>query len=83
MHMEPENSKIEFYRTIKDLEQRLQPTCPEKTVKLSSFILSDTQPASLQAWWNKSEAELEERNVLSLSKENCIAVMMEKILQEH
>lgn len=39
------NPKIRFYKTIKDLEARLQPSCSEKQIILNSFIMSGTDAA--------------------------------------
>ncbi len=52
------DSKIEFYRTIKEIERRLG----EPSVTLSSFIVSNTPYDEVAFWGNKSD--LEERNVL-------------------
>ncbi|HEV2472003.1 MAG TPA: hypothetical protein VGS41_05015, partial [Chthonomonadales bacterium] len=52
--------KIRFYRTIKDLQQRLG----DPNVVLNSFIVSTT-PFKSAGWWASNEkAEFEARNVL-------------------
>jgi hypothetical protein len=54
----PTDPKIEFYRTIKEIERRLA----EPSITLSAFIISNT-PYDEVAFWG-SESELEERNLL-------------------
>ena len=56
-----DDPKIAFYRTIKELEQRLG----DPKVVLNSFILSET-PHQQVRWWNEeaTEAEFAERHVL-------------------
>lgn len=46
MHIRPDDPKIEFYKTIKELETRLAPTADGKTVVLNSFIMSALRPAN-------------------------------------
>lgn len=72
--------KIEFYRTIKEQERRLQSSCPDKTIVLNSFIMSGTKSADLKSWWGMSKPERETKNVLCLDNEDCIDVMISKIL---
>jgi hypothetical protein len=57
----PDDPKIRFHVTIKDLERQLG----DPAVILNSFILSST-PAQQVKWWNGgiTRAELEARNVL-------------------
>ena len=43
--------KVEFYKTIKELETRLAPTADGKTVVLNSFIMSGTPASQLRQWW--------------------------------
>jgi hypothetical protein len=56
----PDDPKISFYRTIKDLEQRLD----DPDVTLNSFIISNT-PYQQVRWWDggMSEAEFEAHHV--------------------
>ena len=39
MHIRPDDPKIQFSKTIKELETRLAPTAKEKTIVLNSFTL--------------------------------------------
>ena len=57
----PEDPKIRFYRTIKELESRLG----DPNVVLNSFIISNT-PFQQVKWWTDdlSKAEFTERHVL-------------------
>jgi hypothetical protein len=57
----PEDPKIQFHQTIKDLERQLG----DPAVILNSFIISST-PLSEVKWWNggMSEEAFEARNVL-------------------
>jgi hypothetical protein len=56
----PDNQKIRFYETIKDIESRLA----DPKVKLDSFIVSNTPSMEMQLLWNMSKSEMRERNVL-------------------
>lgn len=76
----PDHPKIEFYKTIKDLENRLQPSCVEKKIVLNSFIMSGTKSYDLKMWWGMSKPEREEKHVLCLDNDDCIDVMIRKIL---
>jgi hypothetical protein len=57
----PDDPKIRFYRTIKDLEERLG----DPKMVLNSFIVSQT-PHQQVGWWDggMSEADFERRHVL-------------------
>jgi hypothetical protein len=74
------NPKINFYKTIKDLEARLQPTCAEKQIVLNSFIISGTPAADACVSYNVKKQEFESRNVLFLEDEDCVEKMMSKLL---
>jgi hypothetical protein len=73
------NPKIQFYKTIKDLEARLQSSCTEKQIILNSFIMSGTSAADVSAFYGVKKPEFERRNVLFLEDEDCIEKMMSKI----
>ncbi|MFZ5945055.1 MAG: DEAD/DEAH box helicase family protein [Bacillota bacterium] len=73
------NPKIQFYKTIKDLEARLQPTCTDKQIILNSFIMSGTSAADASAFYGVKRQEFESRNVLFLEDDDCIEKMMSKV----
>ena len=75
-----DDPKVQFYKRIKDLEARLQPTSPDKRIILNSFIMSGTKSAELRQWWNMTRLEREDKNVLCLDNDDCIDVMFKKIL---
>jgi hypothetical protein len=72
--------KIQFYRTIKELEDRLQTKNQDKNIVLNSFIVTGTDYAALKNWWGKDKTELTSLNVLCLEHSDCIEAMVEKIL---
>jgi hypothetical protein len=74
------NTKIQFYKTIKEREARLQPTYVEKQVVLNSFILSGTPAADASAFYGLKKPEFESRNVLFLEDEDCMEKLMSKVL---
>ena len=85
MHIRPDDPKIQFYKTIKELETRLAPTAKEKTIVLNSFIMSGTPSSDLRLWWSTPEAEAtkayrEARNVYTLDDPECVELMIEKML---
>ena len=76
----PEDPKIQFHQTIKDLERQLG----DATVILNSFIISST-PLSQVKWWNggMSEGEFETRNVLYQDDRGAyIRKLLNKILEQ-
>ena len=81
MHVHPDDPKVEFYRTIKELEVRLAPTAEGKTVILNSFIMSGTPSSQLRQWWNMDRLQREEKNVYTLDNSECVDLMIEKILR--
>lgn len=63
----PDDPKIRFYKTIKDIQIKLA----DPTVILNSFIISNT-PYREVGWWNggMTKSELEKHNVL-FQKDDC------------
>ncbi len=86
MRIMPDNPKIQFHKTIKDLEQRLGSGNSGKPVILNSFIMSVTSGADLREWWRTTPyAEKKARhsiNVFTLDDDDAVTNMMEKILSE-
>lgn len=76
-----DDPKVEFYKKIKELEKRLQPTAPDKRIVLNSFIMSGTKSMDLKQWWNMTKPEREAKNVLCLDNDDCIDIMFEIILE--
>jgi len=76
------NPKIQFYKTIKEKEAQLQPTCTEKQIILNSFIMSGTPAADASSHFGVKRPEFENRNVLFLEDDDCIEKMMSKICLE-
>ena len=86
MHIRPDDLKIQFYKTIKELEARLAPTSKEKAIVLNSLILSGTPSSELRQWWSTpgieaNKAYREERNVYTLDDPECVEAMIEKIMR--
>lgn len=78
----PNDPKIEFYKTIKDLENQLAPTAGDKQIILNSFIMSATKSADLREWWQWDKAKREAHNVYTLDDDQCVINMIDKILEE-
>lgn len=78
----PNDPKIEFYKTIKDLQARLQDKLENEIVILNSFIMSITPAQSLKEWWMMSKSERKSKNVLCLDDDDCIEEMLKKILSD-
>lgn len=73
------DGKLNFYRTIKEMETKLN----DKSIILNSFIISNTLHADLiDTGYKLSKEEMEERNILFQydDKETYIAKMIKKIL---
>lgn len=87
MHIRPDDPKVAFHKTIKDLESRLAPSGGDKKIVLNSFIMSGTPSSDLKQWWSTPEVEanrayLEARNVYTLDNTECVELMIAKILQQ-
>lgn len=80
MRVRKDDPKVEFYASIKDLEARLQPTSADKKIVLNSFIMSGTKSADLKEWWQVTKPEREAKHVLCLDNDDCVDVMVSKIL---
>ena len=52
--------KIQFYKTIKEIEQRLG----DPAVRLQSFIVSNTPSTTMRMLWGMEKSEMQERHVL-------------------
>lgn len=87
MHIRPDDPKVKFYKTIKELEARLAPSADGKTVILNSFIMSGSKSSELRLWWSTPEVDAdrayrEARNVYTLDNTGCVELMIAKILQQ-
>lgn len=80
LHIRSDDPKVEFYKTIKELETRLAPTADGKTVVLNSFIMSGTPASQLRQWWLMERPQREEKNVYTLDNPECVELMIDKIL---
>ena len=56
----PSDPKIQFYETIKEIEQRLG----DPAVRLQSFIVSNTPSSTMCRLWNMEKSEMQKRHVL-------------------
>ena len=56
----PSDPKIQFHKTIKEIEQRLG----DATVRLESFIVSNTSFATMHRQWRVEKSEMQKRHVL-------------------
>ena len=56
----PDDPKIRFYETIKEIEQRLG----DPAVRLQSFIVSNTPSSTMRRQWGMEKSEMQERHVL-------------------
>ena len=59
-HLGSSDPKIQFYKSIKQIEQRLG----DPTVSLHSFIVSNTPSSTMCGLWNMEKREMQERHVL-------------------
>ena len=59
-NLPPSDPKIQFYETIKEIEQRLG----DPTVRLESFIVSNTQSTTMRRMWGMEKSEMQKRHIL-------------------
>ena len=75
-NISPDDPKIQFHKTIKEIEQRLG----DPDVHLQSFIVSNTPSATMQMLWNMTKTEMQERHVLfqEEDKDSYVRRMLER-----
>jgi hypothetical protein len=59
-HIGPSDPKIRFYKTVKEIEQRLG----DPMVVLESFIVSNTPSDEMERLWGMTKDEMEARHIL-------------------
>jgi superfamily II DNA or RNA helicase len=71
--------KIQFYETVKEIEKRLG----DPTVRLHSFIVSNTSSATMELQWSMTKAEMEARNILFAEedRETYIGVLLSSVAE--
>lgn len=76
----PTDPKIQFYETIKDIERRLG----DATVKLHSFIVSNTPSHTMRELWVMEKSEMQKRHVLfqEEDKDAYVQTMLEAVIGE-
>lgn len=67
--------KLDFYKTVKDIEQRLND--PHTT--LSSCIVSPTSLKEMELHWGVTQEEMRKRNILFMEAERYVAELLNKI----
>lgn len=74
----PTDPKIEFYKTIKEIEQRLQ----DHAVHLESFIISNTPSHTMRALWRMDKPAMTSRHILfqEEDKDSYIQAMLQGAL---
>ena len=82
MHFMPHDPKVQFYKTIKDIEARLASTAGDKKIVLNSFIMSETPAVNLHDWWHLDRDAREAMNVYTLDDTQCVEKMIKKIIKE-
>jgi hypothetical protein len=82
LHLSFADPKIEFYRKIKELEQRLQKPPGSKQVILNSFIMSDTSQEQLDYMWGNTAADRAGKHIFGLGNNGCIEGMFKRILPD-
>jgi hypothetical protein len=82
LHYNIEDQKIQFYKTIKELEKRpqLQKTQGSKNIILNSFILSISDLSIIKALWKTDIDTLSQKHILFLKDEYCIKTMFNKLI---
>ena len=73
------DAKIQFFQTIKDIEQRLG----EPSVTLSSFIISNTPSHTMRLQWGVEKTAMQSRNILFQEEDKAtyVSEIMDRIVQ--
>ena len=68
--------KIQFYKTIKELEQRLA----DPTVRLHSFIVSNTPSTTMRLMWDMEKREMQRQHILfqEEDKDSYVGIMLNR-----
>jgi hypothetical protein len=71
--------KIQFYRTIKEIEERLG----DPAVRLHSFIVSNTPSHTMRMLWGMAKPALAERHILfqKEDKDSYVRAMLSQVLE--
>jgi Type III restriction enzyme, res subunit len=71
--------KIQFHQTIKEIENRLG----DPTVKLSSFIISNTPSHKMALLWGMDKPTMEARNILfqEEDKDSYVETMLKRVME--
>lgn len=71
--------KVQFFQTIKEIEQRLG----EPSVKLHSFIVSNTPSQMMRLLWNMTKSQMEQHHILfqEEDKETYVRDMLNQAVQ--
>ncbi len=72
--------KIQFYETIKEIEQRLH----DPNVRLESFIVSNTPSHTMKMLWGMDKAAMKARHILfqAEDKDSYVRAMLETVSSE-
>ena len=73
----PTDPKIQFYTTIKEIEQRLG----DPSVHLDSFIVSNTPSHTMRMFWGMDKASMAERHILfqEEDKDSYVGTMLQAV----
>ena len=76
----PTDPKIQFYETIKEIEQRLG----DPNVTLDSFIVSNTPSHTMKMLWGMDKAAMKKRHILfqEEDKDTYVRTMLETVSSE-
>ena len=77
IHEDPNSAKLQFYKTVKDIEERLS----DATVALDSYILSPTLHQNLNSNWPTLE-ELIDSHVLFMNQDNYIGDLFQGLIYQ-
>lgn len=85
----PNSPKVQFYRTVKNLEREMQANGAEKTIQLHSFLVSQTSSDTLTSHWREHQGKpitkerLESWNILFPDEDRDYLVkMISKIIPD-
>ena len=76
----PSDPKIQFYETIKEIEQRLGDT----SVNLESYIVSNTSSAAMHMLWDMEKADMQKRHIVFQEEDNdtYIRSILESVVEQ-
>ncbi|GIX00136.1 MAG: hypothetical protein KatS3mg111_3468 [Pirellulaceae bacterium] len=75
----PDDPKVQFYQTVKEIESRLN----DPQTKLHSFLISNTPSHTMRMLWGIEKADMQARHIVFQEDEGYVRQVLESCVGEH